>query len=269
MCFGLTNAPATFCGLEDKIFGDIKQNFCLLYIDDFSVYSQTFDEHLIHLEEVLQMLRSAVLKVKPAKCAFGESSITFLGHKLPTDGLSPDPEKVKSIHLFYRPSNRRTLRGWLGITNYVRRFIPDYAELAEPVTKLLLKNQFFDWGQARDGCLKEQKRRLMTAPVLAHFDPLKPVEILTDAYAVGVGAVLIQQHEDGEHPVAYTSKAFNRAQKTYGATELELFAVKIAVEKFHYYIGNLPSKVGTDHSAIGALLKTKNPANRLADGSCV
>lgn len=76
--------------------------------------------------------------------------------------------------------------------------------------------------------------------------------------------MLIQKHEDGEHPVAYASKALNKAQKNYGATELELFAIVIAIEKFHYYIGNLLFKVVTDHSAIGAFLKTKTPANRLA-----
>lgn len=104
----------------------------------------------------------------------------------------------------------------------------------------------------------------MSAPALTHFDPSKPVEIHTDASAVGVAAVLTQQHEDGEHPVAHTSEALNKAQKNYWATELELFAVVIAVENFHYYIGNLPFKVVTDHSAIGALQKTKNPANWLA-----
>lgn len=95
----------------------------------------------------------------------------------------------------------------------------------------------------------------MSAPILAHFDPCRPVEIHTDAFAVGVGAVLVQKYEDGEHPNAYTSKALNKAQRNYGATELELFAVVIAIEKFHYYIGDLPFKVATDHPAVVALLK--------------
>lgn len=102
----------------------------------------------------------------------------------------------------------------------------------------------------------------MSAPVLAHFDPHRSAEIHADASAVGVGAVLVQKYDDGEHSVAYISKALNKAQKIFSATELELFAVVVAVEKF-YYTGNQPFEIVTDHSAIAASLKTKKPANRL------
>lgn len=157
MCFGLTNAPATFCGLVDRIFGNIEQKFCLLYIDDFSVFSKTFDEHLHQVEEVLKRLRDAGLKVKPANYAFGKSSITFLVHKVSKHGLAPDPKKVKAIQDFPTPCNLRASRGWLGITNYFRRFIPFYAELAEPLTKLLTKDHPFVWGKSKIGLLGNKK----------------------------------------------------------------------------------------------------------------
>lgn len=105
MCFGLCNARATFCRLVDRIFGDIKQKYCLLYIDDFSVFLKSFAEHLIHLEEVLRRLKESGLKVKPSKCAFGQLCITILGHKVSEKGLSPDPEKAKSLQDFPRPHN--------------------------------------------------------------------------------------------------------------------------------------------------------------------
>lgn len=109
--------------------------------------------------------------------------------------------------------------------------MPNYAELAEPFTELLMKNQPFVWGAELDLCSDEQKRTLMSAPVLAHLDPHRYVEIHTDASAVGVGAVLVQKDDDGELLVANKSRALRKAQKSSGATELELFADVIAVVK--------------------------------------
>lgn len=97
MCFVLCNAPATFCRPVDRIFGDIKQEYCLLYTDDSFVFSTSFAEHLIRLEEVLRRLKESGLKFKPSKCALGMSCITFLGHQVSKEGLPPDQEKVKSI----------------------------------------------------------------------------------------------------------------------------------------------------------------------------
>ena len=191
MSFGLCNAPATFCRVVDRLFGDFKQDFCLLYIDDFFVYSSNFEDHLIHVERVLQRLENSGLKIKPSKCFFGLPKITFLGHQISAAGIAPDPEKVSAILKFPRPVNLRTLRGFLGTTNYFHRFIPDYAEIASPLVYLLMKNVPFIWTETQENAFEELKRRLTSAPILAHFNNQIPSEVHTDASAIGLGAVLI------------------------------------------------------------------------------
>lgn len=106
---------------------------------------------------------------------------------------------------------------------------------------------------------------MTSPPILTHFDPNLPVEVHTDASVVGVGAILIQKNDRIEQVVAYANKALNAAQKNYGATELELYAIIFAVEKFKYYLSNSKTfKIITDHSAISSLLKIRNPTGRLA-----
>lgn len=185
-------------------------------------FFKNIPEHLVHLEKVLWRLKAAGLKKKPSKCAFAKSSVTFLGHKIFESGLAPDPEKVRAIQSFPQPHNLRTLRGWLGTINYFRHFSLDWSKLEEPLARLLMKDVPFVWTDRHQSCFEEQKRRLTSAPILAHFDQVKPIELHTDASAVGVGAVLIQKTNDEEHVIAYASKTLNKAQKNYGAIELEL-----------------------------------------------
>lgn len=142
MPFGLTNAPSTFQSLMNKIFLPHLRKFILVFFDDILVYSPDSETHLHHLQITFQILRDNQLYLKLSKCQFHSSSIEYLGHIISVDGVAADPSKTKAMQDWPIPTNIKSLRGFLGLTGYYRRFIRDYGKIAKPRTQLLKKNNF-------------------------------------------------------------------------------------------------------------------------------
>lgn len=132
MPFGLCNAPATFQRLMETVLAGLARQTCMVYIDDILVFSKTFKEHLSHLEEVFHRLRQAGLRLKLKKCAFAQPKVECLGHVVTRDGFEVDPKKVEAVRGFPQPSDIRTLRSFLGLASYYRRFIPSFSKEASP-----------------------------------------------------------------------------------------------------------------------------------------
>ena len=137
MPFGLTNAPATFQHLMENCLGDLHLNWCIIYLDDIIVYSKTPEEHLERLEAVFNKIRKAGLKLKPNKCEFFKSEITYLGHIVSNKGIAMDPKKIKAIQLWPRPTTVMEVQKFTGLTNYYRKFIHGYANVARPLHDLV------------------------------------------------------------------------------------------------------------------------------------
>ena len=135
MPFGLHGAPATFQRLMDRVINGLAA-FAAAYLDDLVIYSSTWEEHLTQLRVVLDRLRSAGLTAKPSKCQFGMSRCTYLGHVVGGGHVCPDPSKIQSVESFATPTNKKQVRRFLGLTGYYRKFIPDYAKIAAPLTDL-------------------------------------------------------------------------------------------------------------------------------------
>ena len=123
MLFGLVNAPATFQRLMNDVLRDYLRKFCLVYLDDIIIYSKSLKDHKRHVRKVLQAIRSAGLKLKPAKCKWFKQEITFLGHKIGVNGIKPDDYNLKKIREAQPPQNERQLRGFLGLAQYYQNFI--------------------------------------------------------------------------------------------------------------------------------------------------
>ena len=130
MPFGLCNAPATFQWLMDSILAGLHWRSCLVYIDDIVVIGKSFDEHLYNLQQVLERLRQARLKLQPHKCKFLQAQVTYLGHVVSAQGVSPDPEKTSKIKSWPIPQSAQEVQRFLGLANYYRRFIKDFATMA-------------------------------------------------------------------------------------------------------------------------------------------
>ncbi|KAL4366721.1 hypothetical protein GQ457_05G025250 [Hibiscus cannabinus] len=149
MPFGLTNAPAAFMDLMNRIFKPYLDKFVIVFIDDILIYSRNKDEHAEHLRIVLQTLRDRQLFAKFSKCEFWHSEVAFLGHVISTKGIMVDPKKVQTILDWRPPRNVGEVRSFLSLAGYYRRFVKGFSAIALPLTKLLRKDQPFEWSEDR------------------------------------------------------------------------------------------------------------------------
>ena len=134
MPFGLTNAPATFQGLMNSVFQRYLRKFVLIFFDDILIYSESMEEHLIHLRIVFELMKENNLYAKRSKCAFATSKVEYLGHFIEAAGISTDPAKIKAIVEWPQPKTLKALRGFLGIAGYYRRFVEAFGTIARPLT---------------------------------------------------------------------------------------------------------------------------------------
>ena len=250
MPFGLCNAPATFERLMERVLGQLQWQICLCYIDDILVYSTTISEHLERLETVLSRLDQAHLKLKPKKCHFFQSKVTFLGHVVSADGISTDPAKIDKVVNCPNPTNIHEVRSMVGFMSYYRRFIPHFSELAKPLVTLTEKDKRFSWGPDQEKSVVALKEALCSAPVLAYPLPDEPFILDTDASDVGIGAVLSQIQNGEERVIAYGSRSLTKAEKNYCVTRREMLAVVYFTDYYRHFLLGHPFRVRTDNSAV-------------------
>ncbi|UYV79719.1 K02A2.6-like [Cordylochernes scorpioides] len=156
----------------------LRWTICLCYLDDIVVFSNDFEEHLRRLQLVLGCLRKAGLCLNPGKCRFGAKTITVLGHKVSGDGIRLDPEKIRAVRDFPRPKSLKEIRSFLGLSSYYRRFIPNYAHIAQPLNALLKKDSVFSWNIEERHAFEALKSALIFEPVLGHFDHSSPTKYI-------------------------------------------------------------------------------------------
>ena len=260
MPFGLTNAPATFQHLMESCFGDMHLNWCIIYLDDVIVFSKTPEEHLVRLRGVFQKLREA----GPSKCEFFKDRIAYLGHIVSKAGIETDPKKIEDIKEWPRPTTVTDVRQFLGFTNYYRKFIKQYALVANPLNKLISgenakkKNKKVEWTQECEESFQKLKDICTETPVLAYADYERPFKLTTDASKKGLGTVLSQVGEDQkERPVAFASRTLSKSEKNYTTHKLEFLALKWSItDRFHEYLYGSTFEVFTDNNPLSYVLST-------------
>ncbi|GFU47789.1 retrovirus-related Pol polyprotein from transposon 17.6 [Trichonephila clavipes] len=264
MPFGLCNAPATFERMMDNLLRHFKWTMCLCYLDDIIVFSETFEDHLIRLRLVLKCLQEAGLKLNSKKCLFAAQEVKILGHLVSSNGVRPDPNKIKAVRNFPTPKNIHDIRSFLGLCSYFRRFIKGFCYLAEPLQSLLKSGVEFHWGPEEVEAFNSLKKALTLDPVLGMYDERASTEIHTDASGYGIGAVLVQIQNNVEKVIAYASRTLTKAEKNYSTTERECLAIVWATNKFRPYIFGKHFTVVTDHHSLCWLMNLKDPSGRLA-----
>ncbi|CAF1123382.1 unnamed protein product, partial [Didymodactylos carnosus] len=254
MPFGLTNAPATFQHLMDVILSGLKWRCCLVYLDDVIIFSSTFDQHLKGINDVLGRLRQSNLALKASKCHFCHRELKYLGHIVSTKGTRPDPEKLKAVRDFPVSYKAKGVRSFLGLTVYYRRFIQDYATIAEPLLQLIgvKRSPVFVWIPECQDSFDELKQKLITSPIISYPDFNHPFILQLDAFDYGLGAVLAQKvPPDGEeHVIAYASRTLNESERKYSATERECLAIVWRTQHFRPYLEGRPFEVWTGHRSL-------------------
>ena len=264
MPFGLANAPSTFQRLMHAVLRGLQYQICLVYLDDIIVYSRSFADHINHLNDVFSRLRSANVKLKPSKCSFARSSVEYLGHVVSCDGIRPDPSKIAAVATFPVPRCVRDVRSFLGLANYYRRFIHNFASIASPLHTLTHKNVRFYWDDSCDKAFHTLKSCLTSAPILAYPDFSLPFELNTDTSSTGIGFALWQTQDGQRRAIAYGGRDLNTAERNYSTTEREALAIVEGIKKFRNYLYDRKFVLHTDHHALRWLMSLKDPSGRLA-----
>ncbi|GJP50835.1 hypothetical protein CLOM_g9992 [Closterium sp. NIES-68] len=258
MPFGLTNAPSTFQLTMNGVFRDLLDKCVIIYLDDILIYSKTREQHLKDLEAVFQRLQQHRLITKGSKCEFLKQELEFLGHVISTEGIRIDPKKLREIQEWKPPTNLQQLQSFLGSVNYVRRFIPNMAGLTEPLTDLLQKRTFYEWGEKQQAAFEALKNFLMSPPVLRIGDPERPFEVITDASDIAIGAVLMQDFGNGLQPIAYESRKMQSADRNYPVHDKEMLAIVHAFKIWRCYLTGADVTVRTDHKSLQYLRAQPN-----------
>jgi len=213
MPFGLTNAPSTFQDMMNHVLSDVLDVGVLAYMDDILVYAKMEEEHDRLVRKVLERLQHNGLAISPEKCVWKAEEVEFLGYVIGRNGIRMSQDKVEAILSWQQPTSLTETQSFLDFANFYRRFIQDYSKVARPLTELTKRTDKWSWNPEAETAFQELKTRFIQAPILAHFDPTKPVILETDASDFAIGAVLSQRDDDNRlHPVAFHSWKFQPAE---------------------------------------------------------
>ena len=261
--FGVASAPSIFQKVMDTVLQGLPNTIC--YLDDILVSGATKEEHLHNLEMVLQWLEQYNIRAKKAKCAFMCDIVEYLGHRIDADGLHTLSSKVKAIQDAPHPQNVQKLRSFLGLLHYYGKFLPNLATLLHPLNALLKTGSKWLWSAACSDAFKAAKKLLVTAPVLAHYNPSLPIRLAADASAYGIGAVISHVFKDSsERPVAFTSRTLSPTERNYAQIEKEALSSIYGIQKFHQYLYGHPFVLVTDHRPLLSILGPKKGIPPLA-----
>ena len=246
----------------ESCLGDLHLNWCIIYLDDIIVFSEMPKEHIKRLRGVFSKLVQAGLKLKPKKCEFVKSRISYLGHIVSSSGIETDPRKVEAVKTWANPKTVTNVRSFLGFTNYYRRFIKDYAKVARPLNALISgenaskKMKLIEWSDDCQKAFDELKKLCTSAPVLAYANYKKEFQLHTDASELGLGGVLYQKDDQGnQRVIAYASWSLTQTERKYPAHKLEFLALKWAVmDRFHEYLYGGKFDVYTDNNSLTYIL---------------
>ena len=252
--FGISSAPEIFQRVIESLLQGIEG--VVVYLDDILVSGSSEEEHLRALEAVLSRLDSAGLRVKKIKCEFMQQSVTYLGHRIDSEGLHPLTDRIRAIREVPTPTSVSTLKSYLGMLSYYSKFLEGLSTVLHPLYKLLRKKVTWRWGESQAKAFQASKEMLTSDSCLTHFDSSLPLILACDASPYGIGAVLSHRMPDGsERPIGYASRSLNSAKKNYSQLEKEGLSCVFGVRKFHQYLFGHSFQLVTDHKPLLGLIK--------------
>ncbi|GBG67806.1 hypothetical protein CBR_g930 [Chara braunii] len=222
----------------------------VVYLDDILIFNKSIEEHLKHLEEVLTILKKMQLHLNLEKYEFGKDSVIHLGHRLSAAGLEPESTKVEVISNWPQPVNIREMRSFLGLPSYYRKFVPRFSIVARPLSRLTSKNVPYFWDTACTNAFQALKDALVSYPVLRLVDPKLTFVVTTDASQYGIGAVLQQDDGDGLRSLEFYSKRMPNVKVATSTYMCELYALRMALDHWKYYLLGHHFKVFSDHETL-------------------
>ncbi|XP_064463517.1 uncharacterized protein K02A2.6-like [Ornithodoros turicata] len=261
--FGISSAPAIFQALMDQVLKDIPKVGC--YIDDVIIAGKDLVDCKKTLEEVLLKLQEHGLTIKEKKCQFFRSSVTYLGHQITSQGIFPTDTKTKAIVKAPEPCNKTELQAYLGLLNFYGRFLRNVSTVAAPLYELLKKDQPWRWTPACKRAFEDTKQLLVKSKCLVYYDVRKPLGLICDASAYGLGAIIFHIMSDGsERPIAFASRTLTASEKNYAQCEKEALAIIFGLKRFHRYLYGRHFVIYTDHQPLLGILAANKAIPALA-----
>ncbi|KYB28566.1 Retrovirus-related Pol polyprotein from transposon 17.6-like protein [Tribolium castaneum] len=265
MPFGLKGAPGTFQRLmTQEVLPGYLHKFALVYLDDIVVFSNDYQSHLQHLRLILERLTIHGLRCNPGKCHFGLQELDYLGHHVGRDGNCPQQSHLEEVQAATRPRDRKTLRSFLGTCNWLRDYVPRFAEIAHPLTDLLSNKGKWKWGTKEEAAFEGLKSALAKPRFLYRPNPNLPFTLQTDASGIGMAAVLYQEDGTNRRVIAYASAKFSPTEQRYHVNEQECLALIWATRTFRPYLEDRKFKIRTDSRVLTWLQTTQNERAKLA-----
>ena len=244
MPFGLCNAPPPFQRLMQNCLGELNLTYCLIYLDDVIVFSDTPEEHLWRMHVVFNCLCEHGLKLKPSKYEVFKAEINYLAHHVSQKRVLPSKKNLESIAQCPPPDMYTKVKSFMGLVGHYRHFIKGFAKIAAPLYDLTSgdnkdkKSEHVELSPKAREAFDRLKAACLQAPILSFPDFNKLFLLETDASGRGLGAILSQKQADGRyHPIAYASRVMNETEHRYHSNKQEFLALKWAVtEQFHEYL---------------------------------
>ena len=271
MPFGLCNAPPTFQRLMLNCLGELNLTYCLIYLDDVIIFSQTEEEHLEWMRVVFDRFREHGFKLKPSKCEVFKIEINYLAHHVSKRGVLPSKKNLEAIAQCLPPDPYTKVKSFVGLVGHYRRLIKGFTNIVAPLYNLTSgenkdkKSEHLDLPQEAREAFDHLKAVCLHAPILAFPDFGKPFLLEMDTSGKGLGAVLSQKQCDGQyHPIAYASHIMTETEQRYHSNKQEFLALKWAVtEQFHEYLSTYGKTrnelvVQTDNNPLTYILSSAN-----------
>ena len=225
--------------------------------DDILIYGagdtheEAIRDHNKNLTQLLERCREKSIRLNKAKLALRLTELDFMGHRLTSQGLKPDPNKVSAILNLEPPRNKEEVQRFSGAVNYLAKFLPKLSQIMEPIRRLTQCDVDWHWSEEHDRAFREVKCLVTQAPILAYYKPDKELIIQCDASGKGIGAALIQEGK----PVAYASRALTDAETRYATIEKEMLAVVFSLEKWHQFTFGRHVIINSDHKPLESIIK--------------
>ena len=262
--FGMVTSGAAMQQIIERVLAGLNNRICLVYVDDIIIFGKNEEEHDNNLNEVLTRLAHHGYKISIRKCTFKSSEVECLGHVVSEYGVKPNPHKTETLKKWKKPQNAKQTRSFLGLCGYYRRFIQHFATKAAPLTKLTKKNKPFKWTEAAENAFHILINELTNTPLLVFPNYDHPFIVTVDASQEAMGAILSQNIEGIERPIAYYSRKFNEAESKYCTWEREGLAIKDALRKWRYFLLGNKVVVRSDNQPVIAMFRDKETKGRIA-----
>jgi len=256
LMFGVNSAPEKFNQLIRDLFRDCVGVSNLA--DDVIVYGSTVEEHNQRLTKVMERIRDAGLTLNMEKCIFGVDKITFFGHEITGQGIGPNEEKVAAIRDAQPPVNLSEVRSFLGLVQYVGKFLPNLSTVIEPIQALVRGDNVFQWNVKHQAAFDKVKQMITSTKCLAFFDNDAPTRLVCDASPTGLGAVLLQCKDNVWRAISYASRRLTDVERRYSQTEKEALAVVWSCERFYLYLIGREFEIETDHKPLEFIYSPKS-----------